>query len=201
MDYTALYNQVFEKLQNTPLPTTYSLQNIDFLTPDLNALLSSLQTPTLQRPETVLTELLKYDAGKKAVSNTLRQGERLVKTNQLIQNALTEAETGKYGALTDLLKVHPINEEALQALGTATSILGARMTQVNGQPALMDSSGLLWSLLGAGAGYALGGPIGSVVGGLLGSSVGGVVSDVVSGVGNVVSDVVDTIGDIFGGIF
>jgi len=197
MDYTEKYNLVYDTLTGQLPPPVYNLEGLSFLTPDYGLLLQNKTTGTLRNPETVLGELLKLGVADKMAEQAFRQGERLVKTNQLLQNARMEAETGRLGALTDLLKVHPINEEALQALGTATSILGARMTQVNGQPALMDSSGLLWSLLGAGAGYALGGPIGSVIGGLLGGSAGGIVS----GVGNVVSDVVDTIGDIIGGIF
>jgi len=201
MDYTAVFNTVYNKANLMSVPPVPSLEGLSFLLPDLNTLLQNEIKGSVYAPESVLQNLSVLSAQDELAKQNLANAEKLVKTEQLLKNAFQEAQTGKYGLLADLLKVHPINEEALKSMGTATSILGARMTQINGQPALMDSSGLLWSLLGAGAGYVLGGPIGSVVGGLLGSSVGGVVSDVVSGVGDVVSGVFDTIGDIVGGIF
>ena len=80
---------------------------------------------------------------------------------------------GQYGVLADLLKITPVNEEALRQQALASGQLASLMT--SSAPAYQPSStSILFPLLGAGLGYFLGGGLGGAslgfgLGGLLGS--------------------------------
>ena len=80
---------------------------------------------------------------------------------------------GQYGVLADLLKITPVNEEALRQQALAAGQLANLMT--SSAPAYQPSTtSILFPLLGAGLGYFLGGGLGGAslgfgLGSLLGS--------------------------------